>query len=236
MKRLHFLRHGQAAHNVRAEQMRTLGCTFQEFLDTMAQDDAFDAPLTQLGLEQAHEQQVRARDLEVDMIVASPLSRAIDTAEIVFPGASCRRVIREEWREVNGMLLNAQRLSRTELSRKYPLWSELTLDMDDDGLWSPQLETTAACAERAYNGLCWLWEANEANIAIAAHGGIFSYLLNEHECVTASPSLRHRFHNCEIRSCTLTCVVASADDRLHFELRACEGESVGDAILSGRQT
>ena len=52
-KTLHFLRHGNAQHNVNAEPLRAAGCTFQQFLDQMQIDDAFDSALTALGVEQA---------------------------------------------------------------------------------------------------------------------------------------------------------------------------------------
>jgi hypothetical protein len=50
---LHLLRHGQAAHNINAEAMRAAGCAFEDFLEQMRVDDAFDAPLTSLGIQQA---------------------------------------------------------------------------------------------------------------------------------------------------------------------------------------
>ena len=42
-KTLHFLRHGQAQHNPRAEAARAAGCSFDDFLRLMKEDDAFDA-------------------------------------------------------------------------------------------------------------------------------------------------------------------------------------------------
>ena len=44
-KVLHLVRHGQAAHNVRAEPARHAGCSYDEFLELMRLDDAFDAGL-----------------------------------------------------------------------------------------------------------------------------------------------------------------------------------------------
>ena len=38
-KLVFFLRHGQATHNVRAESLRHGGCSYEEFLAAMAQDD-----------------------------------------------------------------------------------------------------------------------------------------------------------------------------------------------------
>jgi broad specificity phosphatase PhoE len=52
-KTIHFLRHGQAMHNINAEPMRAAGCSWDEFIEAMRRDDALDSPLTELGIEQA---------------------------------------------------------------------------------------------------------------------------------------------------------------------------------------
>merc|ERR1740117_2533741 len=91
-KRGHFVRHGQAMHNIRAEALRHSGCTYQEFLDQMATDDAFDADLTSLGRKQAAELGSSLKSLGtlqgVQLVVSSPLSRAVDTADAVMPAAA----------------------------------------------------------------------------------------------------------------------------------------------------
>ena len=90
-KTIFFLRHGQAAHNVNAEPLRAAGCTFSEFLNQMKEDDVFDAPLTAAGVEQARlageDEAMAATAKGVELICASPLSRAIDTANLVFKGS-----------------------------------------------------------------------------------------------------------------------------------------------------
>ena len=45
-QQIHFMRHGQALHNVRAEGLRSEGCSFETFINTMREDDALDADLT----------------------------------------------------------------------------------------------------------------------------------------------------------------------------------------------
>ncbi|HET6925120.1 MAG TPA: histidine phosphatase family protein [Candidatus Saccharimonadales bacterium] len=66
MKKLYFVRHGQSQANV---------------------DETFagqsDTPLTSLGREQAKTAGKAARELHIDRIVSSPLSRAFDTAVII---------------------------------------------------------------------------------------------------------------------------------------------------------
>ena len=60
-KRVHLVRHGQALHNPRAEAARHGGCSFDEFLKLMKEDDAFDADLTVLGKHQANEAAAQPR-------------------------------------------------------------------------------------------------------------------------------------------------------------------------------
>ena len=121
---IHFLRHGQASHNINAEPMRAAGCSFQAFLDQMREDDEHDSKLTVAGRQQAEDvaatTHARAVCASADWLVASPHSRAVDTADLVLPGcAATTRVLREEWREISGLLINAQRMTRSGLQEKY---------------------------------------------------------------------------------------------------------------------
>ena len=99
-KRIFLLRHGQAMHNPRAEAAKDRGCSHEKFLSLMQEDDCFDAPLTQLGRDQAHEARLstaaRAAASHIDLVVASPLSRALETADLVFP-VSAQRYTWLQW-------------------------------------------------------------------------------------------------------------------------------------------
>ena len=210
-KRLHLLRHGQATHNPRAEAARAAGCSFDEFLRLMKEDDAFDAELTELGRQQAREASARLGGSMggVELVVCSPLSRALDTAILVLPEPSSRGpfLAHDDLRERSGWMLNAKRRSRSQLQARYPaldtssaLWSEA------DELWGPdELEPTADCAERGYRLLRWISERAEEEVAVVGHGGLFHYLLNEHPKVRAADArAAARFANCELRSLSLT--------------------------------
>ena len=129
-KRILLLRHGQAVHNPRAEAARENGCSFDEFLRLMSEDDAFDSPLTELGEKQAitagQKEHIRHALRNVEMVVSSPFSRALKTADLVHPPeqqaskVQPRRVCIEDFREINGKLLNAQRRARSELEMQNP--------------------------------------------------------------------------------------------------------------------
>ena len=221
-KVIHLVRHGQAQHNVRAEPARAAGCSYDEFLELMRLDDAFDASLTPMGMEQA---QNLARNIPphvhegIQLVVASPLTRALHTADIVFPRdhprrqADCPRVSLDLWREVSGLLINAQRRTRTELRQANTHWNFDCLE-EQDGLWTPdRLEDTTSCAHRGYLALKWAWERPEDCIAIVAHGGILSFTLSDpgHPLLLVDPGARARFHNCEMRSYVLELAQLDSD-------------------------
>lgn len=70
MKRLYYLRHGQSVLNVQGLYAGTL-----------------DTPLTKVGKEQALAAGQGAKELDIDLILCSPRSRARQTAELFAEGA-----------------------------------------------------------------------------------------------------------------------------------------------------
>ena len=78
-KHLWIVRHGQAMHNPRAEAAKEAGCSHDEFLDFMRQDDALDADLTEIGENQARTVGSKCAWDLLQLVVSSPLSRALHT-------------------------------------------------------------------------------------------------------------------------------------------------------------
>jgi len=205
---VHLLRHSQATHNVKAEPMREAGCSFQEFLDQMAADDELDSRLTTKGEADAVALGERLRSsghpaTQADVIISSPLSRALKTADLALPGIS-KRIVREEWREISGLLLNAKRLSRSTLAKEHPHWCFSGLEDDGDVYFDPNnLEDTSVCAERAYKGLAYILEEfHEKEVVVSCHGGILNYLFS-HPLIHSGEGVSERFDNCEMRSVNL---------------------------------
>jgi broad specificity phosphatase PhoE len=231
-KRILFLRHGQALHNPRAEAARDAGCSHQTFLDLMREDDAFDAPLTPKGIQQA----ITARTENslklngVQLVVSSPLSRALCTADLAIhpkhahddddgndtvvdddsntnntttvTGAT-NRICIEEFREINGWLLNAKRRAKQDLiSTFHPSWNFHQLTAQDEA-WTTTLESEHTCAERCYQGLLFLLkERVEERILTVAHGGLLKFVMVHHRNVVVVDGREEgekRFGNCELR-------------------------------------
>jgi broad specificity phosphatase PhoE len=154
------------------------------------------------------------------MVISSPHRRAIDTADLVIPRRSSTqlRVLREEWREVSGLLDNAKRQSQSHLAATYNDWNCGSIPSEDQ-LWTEDLEDPSFSAARAHRGLAWLWENVQGDsVAVAAHGGIFAHMTGGiHPWIVADPGLAARFHNCELRSAVLTAeTMAEAGDEEAF--------------------
>lgn len=223
-KRVLIVRHGQAQHNPRAEAARESGCSFEEFLRWMELDDAHDADLTELGEKQAQTAGEKHALTDIELVVSSPLSRALRTADLVHPPSECsesskqRRIAIEHFREINGKLLNAQRRPRSDLVQMFPHWCFKAIPELDDS-WTEELETREDCSERGYRGLLWLLEQSEQKVLLVGHGGLLNYTMNGHTNVVlvdgrqqqhkddASEEIRcitKRFGNCELREFIIT--------------------------------
>jgi broad specificity phosphatase PhoE len=238
-KIIHLVRHGQALHNVRAEPARAAGCSFEEFLQLMREDDAVDASLTSEGIRQAKQVSELSKTLTPELCVVSPLSRAIDTSLIVF-GHNVPYVCLESLRERNGMLLNGQRLMKEDLTSKYPNINFENIKPGKDISWyhfgSDALETPEACSLRAYDSLLWVLDRPETEIAITAHGGLF------HQLTTGLPKLvicdagtSKRFHNCELRTVKMTWTMNSQqNDEICNGTSQQMGENTSESYESGR--
>lgn len=79
MRLFYIVRHGESLYN----QWRRQSFTHLRFRDMLIQDPGiYDAPLSPLGIEQAQKLQGKLQD---NIIICSPLERAIKTAKIAFP-------------------------------------------------------------------------------------------------------------------------------------------------------
>ena len=242
-KVVHFLRHGQAQHNVRAEEKRKAGCSYDEFIQQMKDDDAFDAALTDLGRSQAAAcgASPACQDAQstVQLIAASPLSRALDTADLAFPCSTTTpppppRVCCENLREISGYLLNGKRRPRIELRERYPQWDFSALETEEDELWSATLETDEAARERAYRAVRWAWERPEQELALVAHGGLFMLCFDHQhpglQVVSSSTgAASKRFGNCELR--TFRLALRDDGDGDDGNAAASSGDGAGAPLL-----
>jgi broad specificity phosphatase PhoE len=183
-----------------------------------------DTDLTDLGENQAQTARERHALSDIELIVSSPLSRALRTADLVHPPSESseptkkRRIAIEHFREINGKLLNAQRRPRSDLVQKFPHWCFQEIPEMDDS-WTEELESHEDCSERGYRGLLWVLQQPEQNVLLVGHGGLLNYTMNGHANIVLVDGRRQsnkdcesdevrcvtkRFGNCELREFVIT--------------------------------
>jgi broad specificity phosphatase PhoE len=196
-KVIHLVRHGQATHN-------TARVDFPE-ANVYESEDYFDAPLTDLGWKQAqfvHEHIASTTSsIKPQLVVASPLSRCIQTAIGVFgsgnslrpseskfdafmldnvagtrPGisaAGCPRFAAVEYcRECTGLHPCDRRRSVSELAGQYPAIDFSDIVSDADVHWrAGQREGEQEVQYRAAAFATWLCNQPEQRIAVVSHSG-----------------------------------------------------------------
>lgn len=205
---IHFVRHGQALHNVRAEHERTAGCSYDRFIQLMKEDDSFDAELTEIGRTQARDAALHTQLPGLELIVCSPLSRAIETAHLVFAAEAERQVpfvCLESLREWNGYLVNAKRRPTAELQARWPSVDFSQVPANEES-WTDALEEASSVAARGLECLRWLAHRPEREIAVVGHGGIYAAMFKDARVSDPSGLLAPRFGNCEVRTTAMRAI------------------------------
>jgi broad specificity phosphatase PhoE len=190
-KVLHLIRHGEATHNV---QPKPWG------------EDLVDARLTDTGVQQALALRERAATLPVEVVVVSPLSRALETATRGLEPLIVRQppvpfICVEECREQFGKNLPDMRRPIAAVAIEYPQVSFETLpQLDADPLFTPERETLEALTRRADQFLDLMWARPEKHIAVVTHSSFLAALLNAALDVSSAPESAGWFDNAELRS------------------------------------
>lgn len=169
--KLYFARHGQTDENV-----------------NMAGSPADDAPLNQLGIQQAKNLAVELKDVKFDTIISSPLNRARQTAELVNENHQLPIQLDTAWRERD-------------------LETYLTLDLWNDAFdfdKNVQLENSESLAdffERIYAALDSLkQDYGDRTVLVVSHGGVQSCLYAYANKLPLSGNMRASpMKNCEYR-------------------------------------
>jgi broad specificity phosphatase PhoE len=186
---IYLIRHGEAAHNV---QGRPWG------------PELIDAKLTPRGREQAlSELRSAAESLPLELVVVSPLTRAIETAllglaphlevdddQLPLPPPQqqqqlqgrrrrLRPVAIEQCREQFGQNLPDRRRTTAELRAEFPTVDFAAHAMaEEDELFTPERETLEALALRADAFLEVLSRRPERHIAVVTHSSFLAALCN----------------------------------------------------------
>lgn len=141
MKRLYFIRHGLSEQNVAG---RFAGIT--------------ETPLTDVGREQAKEAGQYASQLSIDCIVSSPLSRALETAQIIAQEIDYPQ---------DAIYVNKLFIERNYGELEGKIWDQ---NLNLNGL--PSVESATAILKRAEHGLEFLYSLKASNLLVVSHGAI----------------------------------------------------------------
>jgi hypothetical protein len=143
-KTVYFVRHGEAIHNVAAKNKTGEG---NPYLDPALTD----APLTPLGQEQARALAPASSALQLDVVLTSPLVRAVETACLGFPAqleAGVPFLAVELCREQIGQNLCDARRPKAIAAAAFPR-VDLSGVAEEDELFTPARESLSALATRA---------------------------------------------------------------------------------------
>ena len=219
-KIIHFQRHGQGYHNLLGDVIRATGRDIDiddpnPDTNPFVKDEIQDSPLTFQGREEAKARRIQASMLSPELIIASPLQRALQTAVLSFadhihPNTSrpIPFIAHEGCREQLGFLTCNKALPLSQTKADFPQvdFSFVSHD-DDDPLWNKYKtrEQPLDEANRAYEFLTkFVMSREETEIAIVCHSAWLFSVCNAVIDCGGDDSLESWFGTGEIRSLRVT--------------------------------
>lgn len=212
-KLVHFQRHGQGYHNLIYSMMAEQGNAVEDIYDTDPKKNPFvrteliDSPLTSLGREQCLAKRELAQKLNPELIVVSPLHRALQTAQLTFADflGDVRFVAHELCREELGLLVCNKRRPLSETIREFPHVEFSLTSGEEDSLWQPdERESPVDKSKRIYSFLTnYIQQLPEREIVVVGHSAYFFNMCNTVlDC--GDEELASWFGTSEIRSMVLS--------------------------------
>ena len=198
---VHFFRHGAAISN-------DPGLTASQILEARF----LDAPLNDHGREQAR---AAGRDLAkvlqgtpIDLVLASPLSRALETTELLLSSAGIAPPVRviEILREAHGVRPCDARQPRSVAAARFPSFDFSAVETDQDTWHEPTArETMQSLRVRCQQFEAILRSLPHRNVIVVSHGVFLEQLLEGSLGASVIPPTPpgQRYHNCERRTAIL---------------------------------
>lgn len=212
-KKVYFIRHGVARHNVPDPNTGQMPNLFDERYT--------DPQLIQQGEMQARELGAKLRQMglvsdgitgnsdtmdidcnemrSIDLVVCSPLTRCIQTALHIFPNFNsicCHGDVREAF----GMHYPDRRSKLSQIKANFPnlAYHHPSLSSEDDIDWQPhKRETRVDVEKRVDSFLAWLAEQPQGSIAVVSHGVWIECALLKY-CPHMLEFGKKRVYNCEV--------------------------------------
>eukprot|EP01065_Artemidia_motanka_P011709 TRINITY_DN16370_c0_g1_i1.p1 TRINITY_DN16370_c0_g1~~TRINITY_DN16370_c0_g1_i1.p1 ORF type:complete len:256 (+),score=46.50 TRINITY_DN16370_c0_g1_i1:127-894(+) len=204
-KIVHFVRHGQAYHNLFAEMYREQGHDLDSTGEKggptpYTRPELVDPPLTEKGRQQAKDAFRIASETSPELIVSSPLRRAVETCVMAYRGHSgVPRVFHEDVREQAGKHTCDKRRDTEEIVAEFPLFDASAIP-ERDVLWTEVRESKKELADRGASFMQWLKARPERNIAVVTHSAWLAALLNCVVDCSGCPEYAAWFGTGELRS------------------------------------
>ena len=161
-KEIYFVRHGKGVHNALAELYRKQGKDVEQAYTQP------DGNLTPEGREAC----TYVCMPDVDLVIVSPITRAIQTAQIVFRDRNVPMIAMEEPRENPYKYSINRRAKRSELEKEYPHINFSALTEDD--LMGDGPENVTVRIKSLYNILL---NRPEKKIAVVSHHNFIKYFM-----------------------------------------------------------
>ena len=158
LKKIHLIRHGQAEHN----------------LGQPGWENILDPHLTSTGIQQATDlSKTMDNQHEIDVILVSPLSRTLQTAQTIF-GQLDRPFLATDLCRESISLKKCD--SRNPISEKKQQYSKINFSLvetneDEEVKRRRETESEEELAERASQFLHFIQQRSEQNIAVVTHHG-----------------------------------------------------------------
>jgi broad specificity phosphatase PhoE len=154
-------------------------CVKEVYLDPILTDTGFDdARRLQLHVTKAIQS-----GLKIDLIVVSPLTRALQTAQVVFDKIWTEVPILalDLCRDNIGIYLSDKRRSTTALKQQFPHVNFHYMN-DIDKMWqrfgAHNRESQSDVLHRAITMLCFLWNLEASHIAVVSHEGFITGMMS----------------------------------------------------------
>ena len=212
-KIIHFQRHGEGYHNLLGHLWREMKMPIDMDSKDMVQNpfvrpEIVDAPLTEMGRQQGIEQRRVAAKLSPQLVVVSPLQRAIQTALLSFADwkEGVPWMAHEGCREELGLLVCNKRRPLSDIQQDYPHIDFSLVESEEDTLFlEDRRETLIENSERIYDFLVgYIRNRPEKEIAVVGHSAWLFTALNAVIDCGDDEALMSWFLTSEIRSMRMT--------------------------------
>ncbi len=185
--RLLLVRHGQTAGNIeRLLHGRT------------------DSHLSETGVTQAERVALRIKsEFDIDTVISSPLSRALDTAAIISDQFGLQRSIVDDLTEMN--FGDVEGFTFERLLAEFPELAKKAMDPFDRSLEWPNGESRAAFHERSWRVFNEIVADHAGNaVVVVSHNGVLGSFLAQVRGDSPDNWQAFRIANCSLSSLELT--------------------------------